>query len=311
MNGRHDDSAVDTALQWCDTVCGPAKLLSDRTRHHPGERTTALKIGTSAGACYLKIHRNVDGWAQEVHGYEQWAHAFGERAPDLLHVRAEAPLALVVSALPGDVLEHTRLDPGPERAVWRAAGKALAALHSLPPGKYFGPCCRDGRCAATPVADAVEYVAGNLRQNLDRGLAAGYLDPTEAAVVRAAIDRTPAFAGQRPVPCHRDYSPANWLVAPDGTWAGVIDFEFAHWDVAAADWTRYPDWDWIERPDLVEAFFDSYGQQPSAETQIQRLVGLVAYSLSAIVWGQANDYFGFAREGRAALACLAPQLKAT
>ncbi|MEE3258362.1 MAG: hypothetical protein VX293_04045 [Candidatus Latescibacterota bacterium] len=86
-----------------------------------------------------------------------------------------------------------------------------------------------------------------------------------------------------------------------------IDFEFAHWDVPTADFTRYPSWNWIERPDLTEAFFAGYGPL-TPEAEQQRLVALATYAVSAIVWGSDNDYHGFAREGREALVHLAGQL---
>ena len=72
------------------------------------------------------------------------------------------------------------------------------------------------------------------------------------------------------------------------------------WNVRATDFTRYPDWDWIVRPDLVEAFFEGYGRLTPEEEQ-QRLVAHVRYALTAVVWGRANEYHGFAEEGRNAL----------
>lgn len=196
---------IDEVLAWCGSVLGPVKALSDHTRHHPGDRTTAVCIDAPQGVCYAKIHRTKSHWAQEVHGYEQWARAFGGFAPQLLAVRDEPPLALVVSERPGKVLEDIELDPDRERAVWRAAGEALVGLHELATGEHFGPCRRDGTCAEEPSGDAVEYISAKLRNCLEEGLHAGYLGDTEQTVVRAALALTPIFAGQRPAPCHRDY----------------------------------------------------------------------------------------------------------
>jgi len=135
----------------------------------------------------------------------------------------------------------------------------------------------------------------------------GYLSTDELAVVDAALELVPAFEGEPPVPCHRDYYPANWIVGNDGTWAGVIDFEFSQWDVRAADFTRYPDWDWVDRPDLVAAFFEGYGALTPAQEH-QRSVCLVRYALVAIVWGEDSGYHGFAKEGHTALKHLAKVL---
>jgi Ser/Thr protein kinase RdoA (MazF antagonist) len=295
-------------LEWCGQVFGPIKLLSDHTRHHPGDRTATLRIETSNGICYVKIHRTPDRWAQEVHGYEAWAPVFGEFAPKLLAVRDEAPLALVVSAIEGKPLDEVRLSTEKEKSVWNAAGRALSSLHQAAVGNHFCPCDRAGNCIGEPTTDPVAYVSNQLQHDLDKGVQAGHLTSDEQAVVRAAIDLTPVYAGLAPVPCHRDYCPPNLLVNETGEWVGVIDFEFAHWDVAATDFARDPNWNWMDRPEMMDAFFEGYGQHRSATEEQQYLVCLVRYGLSAIVWGMDNDYFGFAREGREALVRLAPKV---
>lgn len=259
------------------------------------------RLCTPSGYCYLKVHRDRPHWEREVHAYERWVTAFGCLVPRLLVVRDEVPLALVVSELPGVVLEQSRLSLSQERQTWRAAGRALAALHDLAVGTYFGPCRRDGSPAGTPFADARAYIAANLEGWVERGMRLGCLADDELAIVRAARHLIPAFEGERPIPCHRDYSPANWLVGADGALAGVIDFEFAHWDARAADFARYPSWEWMHRPDLLAAFCEGYGRPFTPREEQQCLVARVQYALSAIVWGTENAYLGFAAEGRAAL----------
>ena len=69
----NDPNPIDEILAWCNAVLGPSKALSDHTRHHPGDRTAAVRIDAPQGICYAKIHRTESSWAQEVHGYEQWA----------------------------------------------------------------------------------------------------------------------------------------------------------------------------------------------------------------------------------------------
>lgn len=172
----------------------------------------------------------------------------------------------------------------------------------------LGPCWRDGTYAGTPSYDASEYVSRDLEGWLERGLSGKYLTDDELAIVRAARSLIPAFEGERPVPCQRDYCPANWLVTGEGLWAGVIDFEFAYWDVRVADFIRYPDWDWMNRPDLVEAFFEGYGRSLTPQEEGQRLFAHALYALSAIVWGNENAYYVFAAEGRQALKHLAELL---
>ena len=151
----------------------------------------------------------------------------------------------------------------------------------------------------------MEYVSAELERQADEGARSGYLSERELAIVGAARGLAPAFAGERPVPCHRDYGPANWLVTPDGAWSGVIDFEFAYWDVRVADFSRYPNWEWMDRPELLDAFFDGYGRSPTPKEEQQLIVARTQYAVGAISWGREHSYHGFEEEGRRALRYLA------
>lgn len=294
-------------LGWCESVLGPFEPEADFSREHPGQRAAVHRLRTRTGSCYLKIHRGPVHWASEVHAYEHWAPAFGAFAPRLLGVREVEPLAILISALPGAVLEGVRLPVALEQAAWRSAGQALASLHNLARGDFFGPCRREGSPLGAPITDAREYVTTCMEDWLERGLRGGFLTPDEQAVLRAARVLIPAFEGEPALPCHRDYCPANWLVLPDGSWSGVVDFEFAYWDVRASDFSRYPSWDWIARPDLGAAFSEGYGLSPSPAQQEQIHFARLLYALGALVWGMENAYYGFAEEGRQALRILGKQ----
>lgn len=306
---RERETSMDKALAWCASVLGPVEVMMDHSKAHGGHESSTYRLHTPMGFCYLKVHRSRSHWDNEVHAYERWACAFGDLAPRLLAVRDEEPLALVVSELPGQIVEHAQLSPSQERTVWHAAGAALVALHGLGTGESFGPCLRDGTPAQRCAQDASECVSRQLKSQTDRAVRGGYVDDDELATLHAACERIPAFEGERPIPCHRDYCAANWLVSEEGTWAGVIDFEFAHWDVRIADFSRDPDWCWVLRPDLVDAFFEGYGRALTPTEKQQLLVARADYALGAILWGRDHAFYGFEREGRAALAHLAPLLK--
>ncbi len=300
---------MDEALAWCASVLGPVEVLSDTSKTHGGHESSTQHLRTRDGICYLKVHQVSAAWNNEVHAYERWAGAFGTFAPRLLAVHDEKPLALVISELPGQIAENLPLPASQERALWRAAGAALVALHDLGPGEGFGPCRRDGTCAETHPGDAVEYVTWRFNEAIEKAIRGRYVNDDELATLRAAYARLPAFAGERPTPCHRDYCAANWLVNQVGALAGIIDFEFAYWDVRAADFTRDPNWAWIRRPDLQEAFFEGYARPFTPVQEQQLLVAHAEYALSAILWGRDFAFYGFEREGREALAHLAALLK--
>ena len=297
---------------WCAAILGEFEIVSDASREHAGLRAAAHLLRSAHGSFYLKTHQDAAHWHSETHAYEHWATAFGSFAPRLVGVREEAPRALLISALPGRVIENAALSPAEALAAWRSAGRVLAGLHALPAGPFFGPCKRDGSPATAlrtdaVGTDAVEYITRELEDWLARGLRISCLTNTEQSFVRDASALIPAFTGEPPVACHRDYCPPNWLVTQtERGWAfsGVIDFEFSRWDVRAADFTRYPEFDWIARPALADAFFEGYGRVFTPAEEQQRLFCHLLYALGALVWGMENEYFVYAAEGRAALAHL-------
>lgn len=295
-----------TLLPWCATTLGPVAVLSEHSKPHGGHESSTYRLQSATGLCYLKVHQSRAHWHNEVHAYTHWAHAFGNQAPHLLAVHDVEPLALVISEVSGQIVEATQLSLTQECAVWRAAGDALVALHHLASGPGFGPCLRDGSYAGSAVAAEV-YVAAKLSRQIERAVTGGYLHSGELPLLESALAHVSVFAGEDPIPCHRDYCAANWLVDPDGKWCGVIDFEFSQWDLWVADFCRDPDWSWVRRPDLIEAFFEGYGRTLTACEAQQLFIARVEYALGAIVWGRDNAFFGFAREGHAALAHLASQ----
>jgi aminoglycoside/choline kinase family phosphotransferase len=305
QNAAHIQAEI---LTWCASVLGPTEIVADGTQDHPDRTAATWRLRTSSGFCYVKTFSDPARWESEVWAYEQWAPAFEGFAPELIAIR-DTPPAILITELPNrGNLDNVQLPVAQERALWRTAGEALMRLHQLGTGPCFGPGRRDGTCAIPLITDAVTHVASELHRWLSRGVHAGYLSEDEVATVRAAQELLPAFEREPSVPCHRDYGPANWLVTAQDTWAGVIDFEFARWDVRVADFTRYPNWEWIERPDLIEAFFDGYGRRFTSHEEAQRLIGHVQYALAAVVWGIGNAYYGFAEEGRHALRHLQSRL---
>jgi aminoglycoside phosphotransferase len=299
----------DEALDWCTSILGPIEVLSDRSKAHGDHESSTCRLHAPIGFCYLKVHQSRSHWNNEVHAYERWACSFGDFAPRLIAVRDKEPLAVIISELPGQIVENTQLPPSQERAVWRAAGAALVALHDLETGECFGPCLRDGTCAEEFALNARQHVSKRFTSQMERAIHAGYINEDELATLHAAYDLIPAFGDERPIPCHRDYCAANWLVSEEGTWAGVIDFEFAYWDVRVADFSRDPNWSWIRRPDLVDAFLEGYGRSLTHTEEQQLLVAHAEYALDAILWGHDYSFYGFEQEGRESLAHLASLLK--
>ncbi|NLA58014.1 MAG: aminoglycoside phosphotransferase family protein [Firmicutes bacterium] len=307
-SSSYGSNSLEQLLNWCTELIGPFRFLSDDMRIHG--RSQVYEMETLSGAYYLKLYQESDGWHREVHGYEHWAHVFGENAPKLLGVYEGEPLAIIISRLPGRPMLEAQLSTEQEQDVWRAAGEALAKLHNLSTGVYFGPCNRDGSAADDDIclSDPIEYVSAAFRRLTTQAVQYGYLTYEEQRVIDNVKALLPSFAGECPVPCHRDYGPDNWLITDEGKWSGVIDFEFAYWDLRVADFSRYPHWEWMYRPDLLEAFFEGYGRPLTPAEEAQSLVLRTQYALAAVVWGRENSFFGFEKEGHEALRYLADLL---
>lgn len=295
-------------LAWCAEELGPVRVVADCSKQHPGHGSSMLRLRTGKAFCFLKEHDTCEHWGNEIHAYENWVGALGDLAPGLLAVRDVEPLALVIGELPGKPAAEVDLSLPRKRAVWHAAGAALAALHDLEIGVRFGPCLRGHPCSTEELGNAEEYLQKQLMNRITEALTLGCLSSVELAFAKAVRDLTAVFADVPPVPCHRDYCSANWLVSAEGILTGVIDFEFSHWDVRVNDLARDPDWIWLQSPDLFSAFMEAYGRSLTPTEECQLAVSRALYALNAIVWGCKHSFRGFEREGRRALKVLARML---
>jgi Ser/Thr protein kinase RdoA (MazF antagonist) len=301
---------MDSIAAWAaETLGQPVQLVDDAVRTHPGKVSRLYRLRTVSPAkdyVVKSYERRVD-WAHEVHAYEQWTPALGPHAPTMLAAQDGAPPTILLTLLPGGEAQGAPLSTERERDVWRAAGHALATLHALPPSRSFGPCDRSGVPTGMRIDDAPGYVTGEFEDWIERGERARCISAAERAFVRSMGDLASVFAGERPTPSHRDWCPANWIVDDVGAWIGAIDWEFAYPDVRAADVSRYPSWEWMDRPDLVEALDEGYRALLTPVDPAQRRVARALYALTAIVWGRETGYAGFEREGHGALSRLGAQ----
>ena len=286
-------------LAWCARQIGPCDSDSADARFHG--RATVIRIQRGADWFFLKVHTEPDAFETELHAYEQWTQAIAPHTPALIAAHEHGPFALLLGALPGIALDRAGLAMPQQEQIWEAAGRVLARLHQHTKGRFFGPCRRDGSATGPEVTDAVSHVSAELERDMRLAVDGHYLSPDELAIIERARTLLSAFAGERPVPCHRDYGPVNWIVTALGEWVGVIDWEFSRWDVPVCDFARYPDWQWLTQPNLIAALMRGYGRAWTPQEEQQLLVARVAYALSAIVWGNQASFHGFVREGHEAL----------
>lgn len=245
---------------------------------------------------YFKVFRQPQKFAQERRAYRDWLPQLTSapaRVPTLL-AESGALRALLVSALPGVLLERASLKAAQNLAAYRQAGAFLGALHRLP--------FRDDD--PLPLAEATRRRA---RAWLTR--AEGLIQPDLRAWVAGqatAVAETLEQLGAARVPCHRDFTPRNWLVTTENgagsVRLGVIDFEHSRPDFWLADLEKLCAEGWDAATEA--AFWTGYGRTPTAaeRTLLEQRSPLAA--LATVVWACEHGDPAFEAQGRAQLSGL-------
>ena len=247
---------------------------------------------TGAEQAFLKVFRQPRKFVQERRAYREWLPQLGfQRTPRLLAESSELR-ALLVSARPGALLEHAHPNEMQRLEAYRQAGAWLQALYALP------------FVDDDPVPLAKAYAQ---RGSAWLRRAAGLLEPNLISwvgeQVESAVKSLEQLGAER-VPCHRDYSPRNWLVglSEGSVQLSVIDFEHARPDHWLVDVERLYANGW-ERS-LEDAFWQGYGRVLS---ELEREVlgqRLALSALSTVVWAREHHDADFERQGRGQLAAL-------
>lgn len=250
----------------------------------------------SGDAFYVKEHAKPYLFARHLFACREWAPRLPVNVPALVAVSDESVKTLIFSEVPGEVMEGLELPHSIELDVYRQAGAAARALHSLP---HDAPSSFDA--AADFQASFEKYCS----------LADGLLAPAtiEWALGRAK-DAAALFRGLSLVPCHRDLSPRNWLVdVRDGRpFFSLIDFERARPDLALFEFQRmWPD-HFRHEPERQAAFFDGYGLPLSdRETTIMNLL-VLRTSIATVWWARQNEDSEFERTARSRIEALEQEL---
>lgn len=264
--------------------------------HHPSPdpdrieeqrpRVWAVDVDTPSGRRSLVVKRcfSMRAFRQEQAVLTGWlprSRELGGAAVPELHLADKATRTLVMSRVPG-----LRGQPDTP-AMHHAAGRFLAALHRL-------PITDDDRM---PLADAL----GRRRQGW-LSMCEHALTADELRVIDDHLPCTGLFAGAVRVPCHRDFTPNNWLW--DGERLSVVDFEHARLDLAGVDLAKLAVGPWLDAPALAAAFFAGYGRSPDDDpSERARLrTAIVLHGLASVAWGLEHDEPCFIDEGRRALA---------
>ncbi len=251
---------------------------------------------TGVEQAFLKVFRQPRKFVQERQAYRAWLPQLEPPLTPRLLAENSDLQALLVSVCPGTPVEDTYLNKVQRLEMYRQAGAWLRALHTLP--------STDNDPVPLPEAYAQRGAAW-------LGRAAGLLEPNTTSWVVEQVEGAVALLEQLRavrVPCHRDYSPRNWLVdlsanvSVGSVQLSVIDFEHARPDFWLVDVERLYAGLW-ERS-LEDAFWQGYGRVLS---EVEREVlgqRLALSALSTVVWAREHHDADFERQGRAQLAAL-------
>ena len=240
-----------------------------------GQSMTWRATDDSGPAMYVKVHAEPYLYQRHTQAYELWVPHLPCRTPELLFADANL-LLLVFAELPGAPLENVALPLDLELLAYETGGRVASVFHELPasPNEQPGD---PGEAAVQRMRDLIERAAGLIDDDTLRWVESVGMDPA-------------VFAGEQLVPCHRDYSPRNWLVAEnDGglDWS-LIDFERARHDFMYFDFQRmWPD-HWRDRPDRRAAFFRGYGRELTKDEEHRLRLTVLRTCVGTVSWARTN-----------------------
>ncbi len=105
-----------------------------------------------------------------------------------------------------------------------------------------------------------------------------------------------SFTGRPRVPCHRDFTPENWLWDPQGGLT-IVDFGQSRADAALWDLVKLEGETFRRQPQLRAPFYAAYGTLAAEEAVGLRALVLL-HGLQTAVWGDLHDHPGFSALGR-------------
>lgn len=234
-------------------------------------------------ARYLKAFSENRKFGQELDFYQIWAHQLAPATPELIQHSRELK-ALILSEVPGRPLELGS-EAGQEELAYRQAGRMLSQIHSIP--------YRD--------TDIPLFEALHRRTQSWCKRAVGIVPEAHLTRLKRKVGELEGeLKGWKRVPCHRDYTPRNWLW--DGTELYLIDFEHSRPDLHCLDFEKLRGHYWFQHPRLEAAFWEGYGRRLDEAEEAVLETCLALGAVATISWAHQHGDQEFERRGRDLLA---------
>jgi Ser/Thr protein kinase RdoA (MazF antagonist) len=245
----------DPLLAFADSVLeSPVTTIGDQSWPDGKSRVVELADGTGR-RWFAKHHRDREWYTAECQAYDRWVPALGDRAPSL-RARDDTLAALLLSAVPSDGHKDWR-----DEVIRRDGGAVLRTLHDA---EAFGPW-----------NNMAEEKQVELEFWTQRG--SGLFDRQDLDFAQSCVRALGSLPAPDRVPCHRDYTPRNWVIARGRV--HVVDFEETRPEAWMTDLGRMAIGWWRHEPDLMYAVLEGYGRMPSDdEVAIMRC----SYAVTAV-----------------------------
>lgn len=278
-------SPPDQTCAFVRSVLGTTGTWADVSWDHA--ESAVWRVECDDRTVYVKRHISPRKFEREREAYRHWVFpAFGKAAPELI---ASDEQHLLLSALPGRMAEAETL----ESVHFETAGRLLRQLHDLPfADEDLVPLSRAVRMRVN------EWLERAAKMN-SKGPSLNTFEFLPIDVIRNRVEAAAAaLADTTRVPCHRDFTPRNWII--DGDRLGVIDFEHSRADVRLMGFAKLRCGLWIDHPETEAAFWRGYGEPTEAERGLIDDLALLE-SLGTIVWAREHSDTDFEERGRRAM----------
>lgn len=248
--------------------------------------------GSDGSRTWLKHHESQTQFCRELIGLESYVPALGDQtwwsSPTLV-AKNDTLDVILMSEVDGEILATTTIPADDEWTMFCFAGRFARMLHDLD-------------CTSANKTDA----STNLRDRLEYYLTMGEASVDVDTIVwtRSLINQASRDSQFIPVPCHRDFSPRNWLFKKNisGIRFGVIDWERSGQDLWLQDVQRMSYDHWHNKPQLREAYFEGYGREPTVTEKLQLDALCLVGAIAGISWAITHNDFRFAATNRETIA---------
>ncbi|NKB58968.1 MAG: phosphotransferase [Alphaproteobacteria bacterium] len=234
--------------------------------------------GSDGSRVWLKHHKESRLYRRELIGLERFVPALGSQtwwASPTLVAKDDEIGVLLMTEVEGEPLDLAELNSSEEAVTFRLAGRFACKLHNL---QLSNP---EKIAASVHVRERLEFYLAEGESAVDSATAGWARELIELACAENC----------KLVPCHRDFSPRNWLVSKDksGIKFSVIDWEHASWDLWLNDAQRMAYDHWHSRPQLREAYFEGYGRSLNEAESLQLDTICLATAIASIPWAITHN----------------------